>query len=469
MAQAPPIGNPCATLAPPVGASSPSDSPSIRRDGRCLVGSAGMALEFVLLPETTAWWVMLRAIRRSMAKFYNSISIPALRRRVRERDGWLLLREQTIRELERLVVEREHTVVEREHTVAIGEQAIRELEWLLEKREQTIRELQARLEDMRELSQSDGDKYHIILRLRDELAKNRYKIHNSSSASPSVAMPLEVQVIKTEEELLVALAHWKEFVATGRFIQAGSQRFLDPYIVRRNLAGVPTYILISTREGRLWYDKFDLADVPYLQMLGMIRPGDVVLDCGSNQGINSLMYSSIVGAAGHVHAFDPFPMNCAIAKFNAEINDRKNITIYQRAVSSREDVLTISVGAQNILEIKDSSDAITATAVTIDSLALKPNFIKIDVEGAEINVLEGAAATLKLEPFIYLELHPALIGRFRRRVDEIFNFIDLQTYSCLVNYPGQPALVEYSKQFELDSECQMFFLPKSSPPVARFF
>ena len=164
-----------------------------------------MALEFVLLPETTAWWVMLRAIRRSMAKFYNSISIPALRRRVRERDGWLLLREQTIRELERLVVEREHTVVEREHTVAIGEQAIRELEWLLEKREQTIRELQARLEDMRELSQSDGDKYHIILRLRDELAKNRYKIHNSSTASPSVAMPLEVQVIKTEEELSLPL------------------------------------------------------------------------------------------------------------------------------------------------------------------------------------------------------------------------------------------------------------------------
>jgi FkbM family methyltransferase len=240
-------------------------------------------------------------------------------------------------------------------------------------------------------------------------------------------------------------------------------------ILFANLAGVPTYILISTREGRLWYDKFDLTEIPYLQMLRMVRPGDVVLDCGSNQGINSLTYSSIVGEAGHVHAFDPFPINCAIGKFNADMNDRKNISVYQSAVSNREEVLTISVGAQDILEIKDSSDAITATAVTIDSLALKPNFIKIDVEGAEINVLEGAAATLKFEPFIYLELHPAQIARFRRRVDEIFDFINLQIYSCLVNYPGQPMLVEYSRQFELESSCQMFFLPRSLPPVTRFF
>jgi FkbM family methyltransferase len=204
-------------------------------------------------------------------------------------------------------------------------------------------------------------------------------------------------------------------------------------------------------------------------MLGMIRLGDVVLDCGSNQGINSLAYSSIIGEAGHVHAFDPFPINCAIAKFNADINGRKNITTHQGAISNREEVLTISVGAHDILERQESSDTTTATTVTVDSLALTPNFIKIDVEGAEINVLEGAAATLKREPFIYLELNPAQIARFGRRVDEIFNFIDLKTYSCLVNYPWRPMLVEYSKQFELESPCQMFFLPRSSPPVTRFF
>lgn len=461
-----------------------------------------MALEFVLLPETAAWWAMLLAIRRSMAKIYNSVSIPALRRGIRKRDALLLLREQTIRELERLVVEREHTVAEREQTLAKAEQTIDELQWLVVQREttvfqreqtvverertiaellvereraiaelgQTIVELQTKFEDVSELRQSHTDKNHMILQLRDELAKRKYKGKFSCKVYPSVPKHSDIQVRKTNDELSAYIVRWKEFLANERFVQAGSQKFLDTYIVCKNLAGVLTYILISTREGRLWYDKFDLTEVPYLQMLGMIRLGDIVLDCGSNQGINSLMYSSIVGEAGHVHAFDPFPINCAIAKFNADINDRKNITTYQIALGNREEVKIVSIAAQDILEVKDATaDTITATIARIDSLALRPNFIKIDVEGAEVDLLEGAVATLKFEPFIYLELHPDQISRFGRRVNEIFNFIDLQKYSCLVNYPGNPMLVEYSRQFELEHPCQMFFLPRSSPPVTRVF
>jgi FkbM family methyltransferase len=457
-----------------------------------------MALEFVLLPETTGWRVMLLAIRRSMARFHNSISIPALRR-----DGWLLSRGQSIRKLEARLRELEAQETrlrevearsremeirlreleaqdarsrelearlrELEQLVQLRERVIIEREQTIAKREQTVRELEGKLEGMKEFSQFNPGKDHVVSRLRDELAKRRRKKYNASNASPSVATRARAQITKTDEELSALLARWKEVVATGRFIEAGSQRFLDPYIVHKNLAGAPAYILISTLEGRVWYDKFDVTEAPYLQMLGMIHPGDVILDCGSNQGINSLTYSSIVGEAGHVHAFDPFPINCAIAKFNVKINDRKNITIYQRAVSNREEVLTISVDRQDILQRQEAGDTITATAVTIDSFALKPNFIKIDVEGAEINVLEGATATLNFEPFIYLELHPAQIALFGRRVDEIFNFIDLQRYSCLINYHGYPMLVEYSKQFELENSCQMFFLPKSSPPVTRFF
>ena len=108
----------------------------------------------------------------------------------------------------------------------------------------------------------------------------------------------------------------------------------------------------------------------------------------------------------------------------------------------------------------------------MNSFDLKPNFIKIDVEGGEINALEGAAETVrKFEPYIYLESHhPTQIARFGRRVDEIFDIIDLRIYNCLIIYHGQPLLVEYTKQFDLDGPCQMFFLPKSAPPpVTRFF
>jgi FkbM family methyltransferase len=397
---------------------------------------------------------MLRPIRKSMASFYNSISIPALRRRVREQDQWLLLRQQTIRELERLVVEREGTVVERERAVV-------EREHTAAKRERTILELEARLEKLKELGRSNDDRSYAV--------SQRLDLPNASSGAATYP---EARATKTPEELSIALAQWKEVVAAGHFVQFGAQSFIDPYIVFKRLAGAPTYILISTFEGLYWYDKFDLTDVPYLHMLGMIRPGDVVIDCGSNQGINSLAYSRIIGATGHVHAFDPYPINCAIAKFNAKINDRENITIHQKAVSNREDILNISVGTQDILDAKGSADAITATAVTIDSFELKPNFIKIDVEGAEINALEGAAETVrKFEPYIYLESHhPAQIARFGRRVDEIFDIIDLRIYNCLIIYPGQPLLVDYTKQFDLDGPCQMFFLPKSAPPpVTRFF
>jgi uncharacterized coiled-coil protein SlyX len=93
---------------------------------------------------------MTGEISRRIARFYNSISIPALWRTVRERDGWLLLREKTIVDLEKTILEREKTIVELEKTIVEREQTVVE-------REQTVHELEVKLQDMIDRGQFVAD------------------------------------------------------------------------------------------------------------------------------------------------------------------------------------------------------------------------------------------------------------------------------------------------------------------------
>jgi hypothetical protein len=76
---------------------------------------------------------------------------------------------------------------------------------------------------------------------------------------------------------------------------------------------------------------------------------------------------------------------------------------------------------------------------------------------------------LKTMPFVFMELHPPEIARFGRSPAEIFKYLPLDRYSCLVNYPDMPAMSAYEGEFELSRPCAMFFLPKDRPPIRRFF
>jgi len=141
----------------------------------------------------------------------------------------------------------------------------------------------------------------------------------------------------------------------------------------------------------------------------LIRPGDTVLDIGANIGVVAFAFASLVGVAGHVHAFEPNPELVKLLHAAVERNGTKNVTVHAMALGQEEGELELSVprgnaggaslvrrgdptGKRVVVPVKQLSSVIRDTG--IGPLRL----VKIDVEGFEPQVLAGARQSFRTNP-----------------------------------------------------------------------
>lgn len=133
-----------------------------------------------------------------------------------------------------------------------------------------------------------------------------------------------------------------------------------------------------------------------------VEKGDIVLDCGAAFGDVSLQFAQSTGPSGHVICFEPYPLFLEVFQSNMLMNAEfsKSITLIERAVwnESDEELSFIEGGGGSRIDQKNkSSRKILTTKIddTVNQLAL-PNvdFIKMDIEGAELNALLGAKKTI---------------------------------------------------------------------------
>ena len=266
------------------------------------------------------------------------------------------------------------------------------------------------------------------------------------------------------------IAEWQIIADSNRRLSSrGGQQSIAPYIVEKFIHDRPGRLIISNVEARDWYDNDHGIELPHLLRFGMIRWGDTVFDCGSNQGINALNYSRLIGEAGRVLAFDPFPMNIEIAKFNAYLNGITNIDFIQAGLSDSSSRLTVAVADQNVGVGNDNEeDSIAIDLVPLDIFSsMRPDYIKIDVEGAEVNVLQGAQTILSQTPALYIEVHPQFLPRFGKSPMDIFKYIDLGKYHCYLDHPGRPFHAEYFAEYEITEGCALYFVPRSRERIVR--
>lgn len=147
----------------------------------------------------------------------------------------------------------------------------------------------------------------------------------------------------------------------------------------------------------------------------MIQPGQVVFDLGANNGIHSLLFSKLVGSLGKVFAFEPLPDNVEEIKKNCELNNVTNIEIVQSAVGQHDGEVKFFLGIfkkqGSILGIgsesgKEVNVKITTLSTFIQTRNVKPDFIKIDIEGAESDALSGLGDLIReIKPVFFIELH----------------------------------------------------------------
>jgi FkbM family methyltransferase len=149
-----------------------------------------------------------------------------------------------------------------------------------------------------------------------------------------------------------------------------------------------------------------------------VRPKMIVFDIGANVGFYSVISARLVGPDGGVAAFEPLPDNVRMISHNAALNSFRQISVQELALGRESGHATFVVSADPnwgmLASVGAPGRVVGERKVRIarlDSLIRegtvpRPDLIKIDVEGAETDVLEGAAETLATaRPVLFVDLH----------------------------------------------------------------
>jgi len=143
-----------------------------------------------------------------------------------------------------------------------------------------------------------------------------------------------------------------------------------------------------------------------------VKEGDTVFDIGANVGYYSILASGLVGKTGVVAAFEPSPRNLRFLQEHVDLNKTENVKIMPFACSATSGIATFHNGPNPAMGSLDQvgGEEITVVTETIDEVAektgLRPDVMKIDVEGGEADVLKGAVRTIESNrPAIFLSTH----------------------------------------------------------------
>jgi len=144
-------------------------------------------------------------------------------------------------------------------------------------------------------------------------------------------------------------------------------------------------------------------------MSQFVNNGDSVIDIGANIGTTAISLSRSVGESGKVFAFEPQQIISQCLSANVLLNNIKNIEVYTLAVSSKSgwvyldtDELSMK-GRYGSVSIADKGHLVKS--INLNEFKIKEcSFIKIDVEGHEWEVIQGAESFLNShKPVVYFE------------------------------------------------------------------
>lgn len=159
--------------------------------------------------------------------------------------------------------------------------------------------------------------------------------------------------------------------------------------------------------------------------------GDTVLDIGAHAGYLTAQLSSLVGTAGRVYSFEPTPSSFRILQRNIFDNRLRNVIPLPFAVARSCGPAKLLVDPSSyenrLVEDAGDSDILPVQTVTVDEIvsanSLKVSFMKIDVEGAELDVLLGARQVLDT-------FQPVVVAEVRDRCkDAVYDVMDKYHYS----------------------------------------
>jgi FkbM family methyltransferase len=178
---------------------------------------------------------------------------------------------------------------------------------------------------------------------------------------------------------------------------------------------------------------------------GNLRAGNIFVDVGANIGWFTMLATTLVGDSGRVHAFEPRKSIAEKLQASVSINHlEKIVSVYGVGLSdeNKEEILMWEQGTDNAGSASFAMDSKSATAVRetisvrrLDDISLpQVDFVKIDVEGAEMLALRGGQETLRrCRPVVLSEVLPSQLERVSRvSPDEYFAFFQGMNYRSFI-------------------------------------
>ena len=216
---------------------------------------------------------------------------------------------------------------------------------------------------------------------------------------PSFSSPVRT---KTKEQKILDEFSRELDLVEKQYPMMHSYERIDPYVREFQQANVNFSFIIYHVESKAWFDN-DYADGVLLNasQYSLVREGDTVFDLGCNSGFLTTWFSLQAGPKGKVLAFDPFPWNTLATLYSAKMNGMENVSVHTVGVAGKHSEVRIPICDSKIYENAAVHDSycFNAKLVPLDDFAdYRPNFIKVDIEGAERELLSGCKKILSQKP-----------------------------------------------------------------------
>lgn len=179
----------------------------------------------------------------------------------------------------------------------------------------------------------------------------------------------------------------------------------------------------------------------------LVKPGDVVFDIGGDAGYYSLLFARGTTASGKVYVFEPIPKGIQRIEENARLNAFDHIEVIGTALGSKPGSFVLEKPFEdsriNLQKQEPGPDDILVQVVRFDDLAAerslpRADLIKIDVEGAEMEILRGMENYVATHrPAFAIELHPHLLPQFGASVEDVTSWLRTRGYKLTALDAGE--------------------------------
>lgn len=212
-------------------------------------------------------------------------------------------------------------------------------------------------------------------------------------------------------------------------------------VPRRLPFGIWFVVGESHVDAALLDNAFESAEINFVQRY--LRPGMIALDIGAHHGLYTLLASKRVGHEGRVVAFEPSPRERKLLARNVRLNSCRNVRIQPFALGSkrmRTNLHLVDGGEDGCNSLRPPAVNFATHLVPVEvyrfddvspKLGLRQvDFVKLDVEGAELDVLNGALALLNAapRPVLLVEVYDIRTEPWGYKAREIVHFLSKLGY-----------------------------------------